>query len=165
MMNPYSPPGVSAATFPDAHAGYGASGSATVTDAVVDLLRQTRPWVMLIGVLSFIGSAAMALLGLGVIGASLLSSGAKPAQAALGLFYLPLAFLYIYPGMKLLAFGSAIARLMASRSPTDLEAALAQQKSFWKFSGIASVVVMVLYAVGAVVAVAVIAIAGTSILH
>jgi hypothetical protein len=77
----------------------------------------------------------------------------------LGLIYVPLAALYIYPGMKLWAYASAIARLLASRSTADLESALGQQKSFWKFSGIAAIVVVVLYFVIIVGAIAMVAVA------
>jgi len=68
-------------------------------------------------------------------------------SGALGLVYLPLAALYVYPGIKLFKYGSAIGRLMASREPADLELALEQQKSFWKFSGISALVMVVLYVV------------------
>jgi len=62
--------------------------------------------------------------------------------------------LYLYPAIKLLGFASAIARLTASHAMNDLEDALKQQKSFWKFSGIAAIAIIVLYVVVIVGAVA-----------
>jgi Family of unknown function (DUF5362) len=152
-MNPYSPP----AAIPDQyHAPPYALSSNAVSDAAVELLRQTRPWVVLLSVFAFIGCAVMILIGLSAAGFALLVPGGKAAPAALmGLIYLPLAFVYIYPGIKLWKFGAAIARLMGTRAGADLEDALGQQKSFWKFSGIATVVLLVLYAVGIAVFVAV----------
>jgi hypothetical protein len=131
-----------------------------VSDLAVDLLRQTRPWVLFLSVLFFISSGLMLLLGVGmaVVGAaaSATASGAtKFPPALIGLVYVPLGFLYIYPALKLWKYGSAIGRLVASRSPGDLEDALAQQKSFWKYSGVAAIVVMVLYLVVFIVAIAI----------
>jgi len=119
-----------------------------VTEQSVEMLRQTRPWVMLMGVLCFIGSAFMLLGGLAVIAMSALESAATKSvfpTAALGVIYIPLAGLYIYPGLKLTKYGGAIGRLLQSRAAPDLDAALEQQKSFWKFAGITTIVMIVVY--------------------
>jgi len=42
-------------------------------------------------------------------------------------------------------YGSAIGRLLETRAGADLEDALLQQKSMWKFSGISAIVIIVLY--------------------
>jgi hypothetical protein len=155
MNNPYSPPGVSPAPYyPPPQSGF---ASAAPTETTIELLRQTRPWVLLLSVLSFIGSAIMLFLGIGMAVAGLAVGGEKGLPAMMGLAYVPFSLLYIYPGIKLWSYGSAIARLVASRAVGDLETALAQQKSFWKFAGIASIVMIVLYIlaiVGVVVAAA-----------
>jgi hypothetical protein len=118
-----------------------------VSEQAIEMLRQTRPWVMLIGVLCFIGSAFMLLGGLAVIAMGALASATAKSAApmALGLVYIPLSGLYIYPGLKLTKFGGAIGRLLQSRAIPDLDAALEQQKSFWKFAGITTIVMIVLY--------------------
>jgi hypothetical protein len=152
-MNPYSPPGAPG-LYPDADANYAAVPQASVSEGTVDLLRQTRPWVMLLGILGFIASGLLILVGVFLAGWAVLAPGAKPAQAAIGLVYVPVAFAYIYPAIKLWSYGTAISRLMASRASTDLEDALGQQKAFWKFSGIAAVVVLGLYGVGTAVLIA-----------
>lgn len=157
LMNPYSPPGV----LPDAYSAaapppYAASpSSGAVSDAAVELLRLTRPWVRLLGVLSFVASGLMFVLALLAVGFAALSPEAKGTPAALGLLYLPLGLIYIYPGIKLWSYGAAIARLTSSRAVADLEDALGQQKSFWKFSGIAGIVLIVVYAIGFAVLMAV----------
>jgi hypothetical protein len=46
----------------------------------------------------------------------------------------------------------------------DLEAALRQQKSFWKFAGIAALVLMVLYAV-IIVGAVIVGVAAASLSH
>jgi hypothetical protein len=119
-----------------------------VSDIAVDLLRQTRPWVMFLSILSFVGCTFMLLAGLGMMAVGLMASGAERGiQALIGAIYLPMAALYVYPGIKMWTYGSAIGRLLRSRATVDLEDALRQQKSFWKFGGIAAIVVIGLYVV------------------
>lgn len=153
MNNPYASP---APQIPPA-GGYGApvpepyrgSEHAEVSMATVDLLKQTKPWVTFLSVMGFIGSGLMLLSGIFMMiaGAFVPKSGPTPfSPMLLGLFYLPMAFLYIYPSLKLWGYSSAIGRLLMQNSSANLEAALAQQKSFWKFLGILTIAMMVLYA-------------------
>jgi membrane protein YqaA with SNARE-associated domain len=153
-MNPYLAPASPGPYDAPALAAYSAGPQdrgAQVSDLAVEALRQTRPWVVFLSVMSFIGCGFMLLAGVGmmVVGAFTPSSSPVPT-AVLGLIYIPMAFLYIYPALKLWAFGGAITRLTASRSSADLEAALSQQKSFWKFLGIVTIVLMALYGVAIV---------------
>ena len=159
MNNPYLAPAETPAHDPSyspygtGAAGPGAGGMgdrAEVSDSAIEALRQTRPWVMFLSVMSFIGSAFMLFGGIIVMvaGAFIPSGaggGAAMSTAALGAFYIPFAFLYIYPALKMWSFGSAISRLVASRASVDLEAALRQQKSFWKFAGIVTIVMVAMY--------------------
>ncbi|HVH45019.1 MAG TPA: DUF5362 family protein [Labilithrix sp.] len=153
MHNPYASPASQLAPA----GGYGAptaepyrSGEhAEVSAASVELLRQTKPWVTFLSVMGFIGSGLMLLGGLFmmVAGAFVPKTGPTPfSPVLLGLFYLPMAFLYIYPSLKLWGFSSAIGRLLTQHTAANLEAALEQQKSFWKFVGILTIVLMTLYA-------------------
>lgn len=150
-MNPYLAPAPAASYEASAQAPYGAAPDdrgAQVSDAAVAMLQQTRPWVTFLGVMSFIGSAFMLLGGILVMAAGALApTGSAMPSTALGAIYIPMAFLYIYPGLKLWAYGGAINRLVANRTSADLEAALAQQKSFWKFAGIVTVVMIAFYGV------------------
>ena len=147
MNNPYASP---AQTAPyGSSEPYRAGDRAEVSETSVEMLRQTKPWVMLLSVLSFLGSGFMLLGGLSMVAMGAIApAGASPIpMAALGAAYIPFAFLYVYPALKLWGFSSAIGRLVASRSSIDLDAALAQQKSFWKFAGITTIVMIVLYVV------------------
>jgi hypothetical protein len=131
----------------------GAPGA--VTELAVDLLRQTRPWVVFLSVLSFVGAGLCLLAGVfmlfagamaGAMGTASAAGAAAFSPALLGAIYLPMSALYIYPGIKLWAYGAAIGRLMASRASAELENALLHQKSFWKYSGISAIVLIALYA-------------------
>jgi Family of unknown function (DUF5362) len=155
MNNPYSPPAAPAApgiVYPAPP--YGAS----VGDGAIEMLRLTRPWVMLISIMCFIavGLLLLAAAAVGLVGLmpSTAAKGGPFPMALLGLFYVPFAAIYIYPGVKLWKFSAAISTLLGTRSAADLENALRQQKSFWKYSGIAAIAMIVLYFVifvGAVV--------------
>ncbi len=141
-MDPYTPPRAEIA-----HAPYGASAAgAPVTDLAIEMLRQTRPWVQLLSGLCFLGSVFMMLasVGLMIVGA-MTSSSDKSFPPWLGIVYFPFALLYVYPGIKLWSYGGAISRLLLTRAPAELESALLHQKSFWKFCGITSIVVLVVY--------------------
>jgi hypothetical protein len=155
-MNPYSPPAAPSpygvAAYPAAPIPQGAP--AAVTELTVDLLRRTRPWVLFLAILAFVGCGLIVVMGVITVAAGFLaSSGADAFPKFLGLLYLPFAVLYVYPAIKLWKYGSAIGRLVASPTPAELEAALAEQKSFWKYTGVVAAVVLALYAVGIAVAI------------
>jgi hypothetical protein len=152
MNNPYAPP------YAPPPGGYGqpppyaatAQPGVGVSPNSVELLRQTRPWVMFLSILMFIGSGFMLLGGIAMMGMGATlggrGAGAFPGMI-LGAIYLPLAFVYIYPAVKLWSYASAIGRLNNSRMTEDLESALGHQKSFWKFCGILTIVLIALYIV------------------
>ncbi len=141
---PYAPPGAAAGPPQAPYAGSAQSG---ISELALEMLRQTRPWVLFLGILCFIGSAFALLAGVGaaIMGLVAASATSNPVLAFAGFIYIPLGLLYIYPGLKLVKYGSAIGRLMETRTSFDLEDALTQQKSMWKFMGISTIVMIVLY--------------------
>ena len=68
-----------------------------------------------------------------------------PAPILVGVLYLFLGALYIFPANYLNRFASRIRSLVAMRRTLDLEDALEAQRAFWKFCGIMAIVVMALY--------------------
>jgi hypothetical protein len=156
--NPYSTPGS------DVFAGSSAVGGGEVTDGVIDQLQRTKGWVKFIGVMAFIGAAFMVVGGLVIMAGGamggIFSGDAGGALGAgfgfgMGLMYIVMAILYIYPGMKLWAYGKRIDQLLQDRATLTLEAALNEQRSFWKFTGIMMIILLSIYAliiVGVVIA-------------
>ena len=59
--------------------------------------------------------------------------------------YAVMALIYLVMGRYLWRFGSASGRLSLYRRSSDLEEALAAQKSFWRLIGIAILVIIGLY--------------------
>jgi hypothetical protein len=99
-MNPYSPPASTGLPYRPALAH--ADENAVTSDGVVEVLRQTRPWATVFGVLCLLGSAVMMFVSAGVMFMTSPIAGARGGvlRNAIGLFYLPLATVYIYPGVK-----------------------------------------------------------------
>jgi hypothetical protein len=146
-MNPYTPPAAVYGTPYAPSPNYGAAPTQAVSETAIESLRQTRPWVLFLSILAFLGSGFMLLAGVGLTLAGLVASKGRGFESFIGLAYIPFALIYVYPAIKMWTYGSAISRLSMSRSTSDLEAAMVQQKHIWKFLGIAAIVMIVLYAV------------------
>jgi hypothetical protein len=125
----------------------------SVTQGMFDSLQAMRPWVTFMGVMAFIGAGFMVLGGLVMmVAGSAIPGGPGPA---LGVVYLVMALLYIFPGLFLVRCGGALKRLFAGGGAPALEDALSNQKSLWKFMGIVTIVMLALMVIGFVVAIVV----------
>lgn len=121
------------------------AGEVKVTGSMMDSLRLTKPWTKLLAILGFVGTGFMVLLGAGfMIFASVFSQQKNGPPAFVGFFYILFAVLYFVPALYLFKYSSSIGSFLKSKSAGDLESALAHQKSFWKFTGIAALIGMVL---------------------
>ena len=139
----YAPPRGAVGTAPQ-YAGQVPAGT-------IRALKETRPWVLFLAILGLIGTALMLL---GALSVTMMGSmvGARAGIPAAGLAlmviaYVLLALLYVYPIIKLFKFCGAIQRLTHSGAAPDLDEAMRQQKSFWKFIGILTLVMIVIYLV------------------
>jgi hypothetical protein len=144
--------------------GYSSPSSQTgivCTNRALEMLRQTKPWVRLMSIVILVVAGLVALGGLCLGGAIMIGGASRslPVAGAGGIFlavtYVAFALLYLIPGVFLFRYASAIGSLVGSYSPTDLENALAAQKSFWKFVGILTAIVLCIYALILLIAVAV----------
>jgi hypothetical protein len=109
----------------------------------VEALRQTRPWVLFLAILGFIGSGLMILGGLcsGIALARL----AGPGGVIMMILYVGLGVVYLMPAVFLFRYGSRIGDYLRNRSETSLNAALNSQMSFWRLVGIMTIVMILLY--------------------
>lgn len=124
-------------------------------------LEQTRPWVRLMAIFGFIfgglmvlGAVTMVLVG--SLGQTPEDVAASPlganATVAASLGYLLGAVLYGIPAIYLHRYARAIGRMAADDSGTAVEDALKQQRSFWRFAGLAALVTAVVAVLGFVAA-------------
>jgi hypothetical protein len=117
-----------------------------VTPLMVDHLRATRPWVLLISIVMFIAAGFMVLGGL-----AMMFMPTSPAMGGfgfgplLGLIYFVMSALYIAPAYLLLKYASHIKDLVNGGGDVAMENALGSQKSFWRYSGIVTLIVIGLY--------------------
>jgi MFS family permease len=122
------------------------SGAGVLTGTMVRYLREASPWLRFIGVLGFIGCGLMALGGLVFTVLVVLISdlagefGGILAGVFIGVLYLVLGLLSFFPAKFSYAFGSKIHHYILSNSDKDLEEALKNNKSLWKFFGILAIV-------------------------
>ncbi|WP_298611786.1 DUF5362 family protein [uncultured Thiothrix sp.] len=141
-----------------------AGGSGLMSERVVASLRKTRPWVLFIAILGFIGAAFTliasipmllggGMMGMGGMGG--LDAGAGFAgtgfMIGMGVMYLLIAVLYFIASLYLLRYANAIKRAVTGLNASDMEAALEAQASFWKLVGILAIVSIVLMIVFMVV--------------
>lgn len=133
-----------------------------LTAGMIDSLRKTRPWVRFLSILGFVAAGLMVLAGVGVSIFGLVDGGESsgPFGGALmvgvGVLYVLFALLYIVPSRYLSRYASAIKTAVASPSKTAaVEEALRYQKSFWKFVGIIMLVMLLLYPLAIIAAIAI----------
>lgn len=156
--SPFAPPQTADFTLTESPGG-------EVPHGAIEALRKTRPWAIFLAILSFIGSGLLVVTGVFV--ALFGSMGSVPENpgmprgmmGALGLVYLVMGGLYVYPGVRLFQFGAAIGNLVRDRQPSTLVRALDLQMRFWRFVGIATIVGIGMY-LAAIVVVAVLAASG-----
>jgi len=99
-VNPYNP--YQAPQMNDPSMGGGDMGSAQA--AILESMKKTRPWVMFLSILGFLGAGGMVLMGLivMVMGSAMSGAlkGAMPGLGpALGLIYMVLGGLYVVPSL------------------------------------------------------------------
>ena len=130
------------------------AGEVKVTGNMMDSLRSTKPWTKFLAILGFVGVGLMILLGAGfMIFANMFSQQKNGPPAFLGFFYILFAALYFMPAFYLYNYSSSIGNFLKNNGANDLETALAHQKSFWKFTGIAALAGIVIGVLGIVAAV------------
>lgn len=158
--NPYSTPAANL---------YGSSTSGAadaVASSTIAALAGTKPWVRFMSVLMWLMSGLMLAMSafmflLSATGAMKGMPNSNPALSpsvnagimlGTAIYYCIIAFVVIYPAVKLWKYANNIARVMASHSIVDLDAALNEQRRYWKFNGI-MIIVAICLSIIAVIAV------------
>ncbi len=144
-INPYAAPTANT---------QGTAYSTTVHPTILIELTRTKPWVRLISVLMWIVCILVFVpivgnLLIGIFAAKGLADSGNGAAGfgmlIFGAFFFGVsALLIIYPTVKLTKYATNIGILQQSRSMSDLAAALAEQRRFWKFYGIIALIYVIL---------------------
>ncbi|MDR3249145.1 MAG: hypothetical protein LBT39_10220 [Treponema sp.] len=117
-----------------------------MTPVMVRYLKEASPWLRFYGIMGYIGSGLVAVGGVimmiafAVTGESF-GSGVTSAFGALtGLIYLIGGVMAFFPARFAHGFGVKIRNYLLSNTEQDLEEALRNNKSLWKFNGILLIV-------------------------
>ena len=115
------------------------------------LLARTKPWVRFIAILGFV----MSLFAVGstilTVGTLAQMPGGPPGfligmmVAQIGLMVVICLLFYFVPSILLWNYGTRIADHLREKDSASFLAALSAQKSFWKYFGIVTLVVMGFY--------------------
>lgn len=150
---PAAPPGPAPMPYAMSEPAPPTQEARSAVGATLAALRATKPWVRFLGVLGIIGTIVIVVIALVVLGTSQFLFRGMPAgmRMVIPVVYLLLALLQLPPVLYLNRYASRIGDLLRSEAPEDLVRALEAQKSFWKFVGIFSLIVLCFYVLIAVV--------------
>jgi hypothetical protein len=120
-----------------------------------DYLRESAKWSMFLAILGFIGIGFLALLA--IIMTSVMSMAPEipgPFGAIKGfisIFYLVFAIIYLFPIYYLYKYADSTKKALNSGNTELLTKAFSNLKSHHKFLGIAAIIIIALYIIGAIV--------------
>jgi hypothetical protein len=133
----------------------------TLTETMLMYLKQASPWLRFIGILGFVQCGFMALGALSFF--ALMPFGALWSEldqipgfevavsgftnifgGLLGVYFLGAAVFLFFPSYFIYNFGSKIRTYLRTGTEQDLEGALKNNKSLWKFYGILTIVSLAL---------------------
>ncbi|MCL2289393.1 MAG: hypothetical protein FWC34_01620 [Bacteroidetes bacterium] len=116
-----------------------------VTENSKIYLRNTAPWSKFMAILQFIVVGFMALSALIIIVAGSAMSAYLPISISfIGWIYLALAIVIFIPARYLYRFSQKAVNAVEINNTLELEEAFKNMKSYWKFTGIMTIVVIVL---------------------
>lgn len=107
-----------------------------------EALAGTRPWVLFMAIVAYIGTAFVILAAVVLVVAS--TTQGPRGSIAIGLIYLGLAALYFLAARHLMAYATGISAYLSSNRVSDLNRALMAQMSFWRLIGFLTIVGFVL---------------------
>lgn len=132
------------------------SPEAKITSQMISSLRSTRPWTKFLAILGFIGAGLFVVIGLLLM---FVKNVFPPANNAptfiMGFLYIIFSSFYFFPSFYLFKYSSSVHRFLTTSRENEMESALSYQKSFWRFLGIMTLVMLVIGLLGIVAAAAI----------
>ena len=125
--------------------------SFSITESMLLSLRQTKPWARLLSVLGFIFIGLMVISGaISMIAFFKVDSKVVSLPMVLigSVLNIMLGLLYFFPSFFLFKFASSIGRFLDGGGTNEMENILSNQKSFWKFVGILSIILFGIALIG-----------------
>lgn len=128
----------------------------TFNDEMKAYLMETAKWGKFLAIMGYIGIGIIALLGLFImLGFSAFSEYTQIPfpMGALGIIYILFAVLYYFPVYYLHKFSNRSKQALLMNDQTSLTSSFSNLKSLFRFLGIATIVILSLYALIVVIAV------------
>jgi len=122
-----------------------------VNDEIKGFLKEIAKWGYFLSILGFVGIVFMIIGGVGVsLYTGLNQFGANTAyglgySAGIGLIYIILALIYFFPILYLFKFSVKMKNALKSISNEDFKYAFLNLKSHYKFMGIFTIVIISIY--------------------
>jgi len=133
------------------------TNSFSITKPMLLSLRQTKPWARLLSIIGFIFIGFMVIGGtISMVAVFKVDPDKAPALPMVligSIFNLLFGLLYFFPSFYLFKFASSIGRLLNGGGANEMEQALSNQKSFWKFVGILTIFAFVMGLIGVAAAI------------
>jgi hypothetical protein len=157
--NPYQSPQTLAGT------AESVLSSGAITETMVYYLKGAAPWLRFLGIIGFIGCGILVVSGLVMLIAmpSFIQDIAvlgSLAGASVGGLYIVLGVVGFFPTRFIYCFGARIRNFLRNNSEQELEQAFKYNKSFWKFSGIVTIIYLAIIPIAIVIGI--IAVIGSS---
>lgn len=108
-------------------------------------LHEAAKWAYFLSIVGFVGLGLMLLGGLVAMFAGAAIPGASGQMGIFGIIYLIMAALYFFPTYYMFLFAQKIKAACTATSQADLEVGIENLKSFFKFVGIFTIVIISLY--------------------
>jgi hypothetical protein len=140
-----------------------------LTAVMIRYLKESSPWLRFIGILGYIGAGLLIAAGLVTTAAMLITGFAgffgnggetgligfftSLLSNLVGFIYVAAGLLAFFPARFTHGFGVKIRNYLLSNAEKDLEEALKNNRSLWKFSGILAIVYLSLIPAGIIAAV------------
>ncbi len=130
-----------------------------ISEVAISYLSETGRWAKFLSILGFVFTGLIVLMGL--FAGSLLSFMSRGQMDRMprgigfmvGSIYVLMGILYLFPTWYLFNFSQKLKTAISSKSLDDLNVALINQKSFFKFWGILMIVMLGIYGLFGVFAV------------
>jgi hypothetical protein len=130
-----------------------------LTAPMIRYLKEASPWLRFIGILGYIGAILLIVTGV-IMTIALLITDSSDTFGFLGVFsslvglvYVTFAVLAFFPARFTHRFGVKIRNYLLSGAEKDLEEALKNNRSLWRFSGILLIVYLALIPVAIIMGV------------
>ncbi len=158
--NPYRAPETTAQTSVPENDMY-------LPDPIREPMLKTVPWKRFLAIMGFIGSGFMALFGIiflagfSAFGSDMGMPGFGAGMGAfMGLIYIGIAVLYLFPSIYLFRDGSALKSYKVTGASEDLVKSVTNGSKFWKFVGIYAILVLAIVPIMMIIGIASAAVSG-----